>query len=230
MLIVAVSDLHLDAVTHGVSRFQEVTKAVDQSVQYAIAQRASAYMFLGDLCDPDSGPIVFRCIEVAIRAAVRLHQHLIPSLWLAGNHDVIEAKEAGTTLSPLRSLGLDAVYVLEEPRVFSPKGLFQVCALPFTPSVRPYDPEKAIPDEGVDVCIGHLNIEGLAPGSETTEMPRGREVMFPVDKAVSKSKLVIGGHYHKQQRTPEGVYIVGSSAVLSFGEEFNSPGFLALKV
>ncbi len=231
MRLISCSDAHLDAVSHGVQRFDEIAGALMQSVDYAIGKRADCWFFLGDVMDPDSGQVVFRCVEVMINAALKLNSAGIPAVFLVGNHDVGSCGDGTTTLSPLRALTTDndGIYVIDEPRVFRPKGLFSLCALPFTEPSRTYDPEKVIPDEGVDVTIGHLNLPGIIVGSEA-EMVRGRDVMFPVEKACAKSRLVLHGHYHQRQRTPEGIWIPGSLARLTFGEEDNIPSFLDLEL
>ena len=73
-------------------------------------------------------------------------------------------------------------------------------------------------------------LPGIHPGSETEDMPRGREVLFPGEQtrgAVAR----MNGHYHARQTHGLGdggpdVIIPGSLARLGFGEESNEPGFL----
>lgn len=231
MRIVTCSDAHLDVTTHGVPRFDEVAGALEQVVSYAIGQRADCFFFLGDASDPDSGAVVFRAVEVLARAALRLHAAGIPSVWLQGNHDVAGDGAGTSVLTPLRALAahLDGVYVVDEPRVFRPRGLFTLACLPFTEPSRKYDPEKAIPEEGCDVIIGHLTLPGILEGSEV-DMRRGRDEDFPSARAVSKARLVLHGHHHHRQRTPEGIWVSGSLARLRFGEETVTPSFLDLEL
>ncbi len=246
MKIVVTSDWHLDHVTHGVRRFGELRDAVHRSVSTAIEIKASAYLFLGDLCDPDSGSSTFRATEVAIEAAQRLAGAKIDSIWLAGNHDVIEDGSGDTTLSPLRALAADDVgaepfvTVVERPKVVSigygPGAAFDVLCLPFCATSHAYDVAKTVeqladPSQREDtISISHLNVPGVVPGEETTEMPRGREVVLPTELVKARAKRVINGHYHRQQRTADGVWIPGSLARLTFGEEGNRPGFLVMEV
>lgn len=235
MKLVVSSDWHPDHVTHGVSRFDDVAKAVVHTVDVAIREKADGYLFAGDLCDPDAGSVVLRCVELAIEAAVELAGHDIPSIWIAGNHDVVEDGLGTTTLSPLRGLGINSVIVCEQPQMVHIEGL-AVVALPFTAATNPYDPEDALrrtiaPDSPVLVA-GHLCVPGVVPGEETTDMPRGREVAFPL--AVARERFpratLLNGHYHRRQTTPEGVIIPGSLVRLTFNEEQNEPCFLVLEI
>lgn len=245
MKFVVTSDWHGDAVTHGIPRFEEISNAAHESVDCAIAEGADAYLFLGDLCDPDCGSQAFRTMGLALDVASRLSARGIDSIWLAGNHDVIEDGTGNTTLTPLRSLGNSSILardrapitVAELPcrvDVVGKKERRTIVCLPFTASSRPYDPELAIahfaeaaPKERV-LVIGHLNVPGVVPGDETTDYPRGREVTFPTTKAFEFASTVLHGHYHRQQRTKEGIWIPGSLARLTFGEENNRPGFLVV--
>lgn len=245
MKIVASSDWHPDHVTHGVSRFAEVRDAAHRTVDRAIEEGAGLYVFAGDLCDPDSGSVTFRCVELAIEVAGRLSARHISSLWVAGNHDVIEDGSGDTTLSPLRAIApsLSAkVHVFERPglaRFETMKDVVNVIALPFSATSHAYDVEAELTQiasklppgsQAKTIVVGHLNIAGVIPGEETTEMPRGREVWLPVEAAKRVARHVLNGHYHRRQRTKDGVWIPGSLARLTFGEEGNEPSFLVLEV
>ena len=227
MKIVCSSDWHLDHVTAGVPRFEEIAAAVDQAVAHAITTKADMFIFAGDLCDPDSGVSVFRCVQKAFEAAIRLSDANIRSIWVAGNHDIIEDGSGDTTLSPLKAIGRD-VHVADRPGV-----IWNVLALPFVSALAPYDPaaeaKRLIALHCPQVVVGHLNVPGIIPGEETHEMPRGREVIFPV-KETAGIPLKLHGHYHRQQVTPEGIHIPGSLARLTFGEEAHTPGFLVFEV
>jgi len=241
------SDWHLDAVTNGVRRFDELRDAVQQTAQAAVDAGAIAYLFTGDLCDPDTGSALFRCVEVAVGIATFLAVHGIPSYWIPGNHDVIEDGFADTTLSPLRGVG-EMVYVLDRPQLVFLRDTIAMVALPFTSTALTYDPAKAFDEvagdlpEGVPVIVAaHLNVPGAVPGSETHEMPRGRDVWFPYEhieqKLSGRERLYVQGHYHgKGQVWPKGegvgepINIVGSLARLTFGERMNTPSYMVIDV
>jgi len=235
-----VSDLHLDAVTMGVPRFPELEQALAHTVQVAAQQKVDAYVFLGDLCDPDSGPTVFKCVELAIRTARCLADaYGIRSYWLAGNHDVIEDGSGLTTLGPIRpALGSHGM-VIEHPTSWALDGATFV-ALPFTATSHAYDPAKFLADHlptgahgGPYVVLSHLNVPGIIPGEETTEMPRGRDITLPLELLARPDVLVLQGHYHRQQvhrHMGAVVNVCGSLARLTHGEEEHTPGYLLCEV
>lgn len=237
MKLIACSDAHLDHISMGVRRFDDVREAMLETVAAAEQMKADAYFFLGDLCDPDKNLSVFAAVEFAIYVALRLRRAKIPSYWLAGNHDVIETSEGKTTLSPLSSLeALEGapIRVLEVPGTIVEPNWPTIVALPFTSSLQPYDPEKMfeLPEaRGKRDCItlGHLNVPGIIPGEETLEMPRGREVIFPTETAKKHSALMLHGHFHQQQVTPDGIHIPGSLARLTATEGKYKPSFLVIE-
>lgn len=246
MKVVVSSDWHGDYVSHGVPRFREVREAVHHTVDVAIEEGAGLYAFTGDLCDPDSGSVVFRCVELALEVAARLSEAKIRSVWVAGNHDVIEDGSGDTTLSPLRAFALmtGMVHVFERPGVYRLSRIrdgveeeVSAIALPFTATSHGYDVESFLRslDDPAEwpasraMVLAHLNVPGVVPGEETTDMPRGREIVLPVEAAKKCAKYVINGHYHRQQKTESGVWIPGSVARFTFGEEGHQPSFLVLR-
>lgn len=247
--IIVTSDFHLDWTTAGVSRFEELSCAVHATVSRAIDEYAAAYLFLGDLCDPDSGSCVFRCIELVGRAIFRLRAAKITSVWIAGNHDVIEDGSGQTTLTPLRALDIDhvsanvskgSVVVVERPSLVmlhDDARSVALYALPYVATSHAYDPDAWLRDKLAScsmpaIVAGHMTeIVGARLGDETTEMPRGRGLPFPAS-ASQKDCVVarLNGHYHRQQVTEGGIHIPGSLARLTFGEETNTPGFFVMEV
>lgn len=224
------SDWHLDAVTAGVERFDDLRAAVDAIGRAAEAENADALIFLGDLCDPASNR-AHRAVEYACEFASGLK---LPSFWLAGNHDVIEDGHGTTVLGPIDSTGAT---VIDKPGTCM-VGNEQVVFLPFTPRSHAYEPEAFIenlkasyPSGKPAAVMGHLNIAGITPGSETHDMPRGREVTYPRD-AIQEAwpgVQMFNGHYHERQ-TFNGIHIPGALERLTFGEEANRPGYLRWEV
>lgn len=246
MKLVVCSDAHADWVTAGVRRYEEVRLAMTQAVLAAVAQRADAFFFLGDLCDPDDAPAALRAARLAMEAASELHRHGVPSYWLAGNHDVIEDGSGDTTLSPLHVLGDPErgqmeVYCLDRP-VARWEAKFNLVALPYVATSHAYDTAGFVSkasrfdNELPTIVVGHLAIPGVQPGEETTEMPRGREVTLPLDeiKRLPGKVIVMNGHYHRRQdfRAANGVtvHIPGSMARLTHGEEQHQPSFMVVEV
>lgn len=233
-LIVVASDAHLDWVTIGVSRFAEVEGALWKSARAAVEMGARAHVFCGDLCDPDSGSVVFRCVRVMVAVVEYLRTAGVASVVVPGNHDVLEDGTGETTLEPLKGIGGPLVHVVDRPRAVKIAGLPHLMCLPFTASSHGYDPAAAVREHvgGQRDCVtfGHLHVPGIVPGEETTEMPRGREVVFPVEAAREVSQLMVNGHFHRRQVSPDGVQIVGSLARLTFGEELHSPSFMTIRI
>lgn len=232
--LLVTGDWHADRRTFGVPRFQEVSRAVGIAIGEAIKAKCDGFVFLGDLCDPDSAGDTILSIELLMWAAAMLSGEGIRSFWLAGNHDVVEDGSGVTTISPLRSLDRShagLVHVFERPKFMKLDGWPGILALPFTATAAAYDPVAFASEvEGRDnITLGHLLVAGVLPGEETYEMPRGREIAFPMQEACSRSQLVLHGHYHRRQVTPEKIIIPGTLARLTFGEEANEPGFVIVE-
>jgi DNA repair exonuclease SbcCD nuclease subunit len=242
MRIIVTSDWHLDACTAGMRRFDDLSIGAREVVDAAIQGEAGAVAFLGDLCDPDSGSVSFRCIELALYVATRLSAHSIPNFWIAGNHDVIEDGTGDTTLSPLRALrvdGLSHTHVLESPRVVTinqSRSHARLLALPYVAKSRHYDPAEFVrgvkfDTSGCVITAGHLMLPGMIPGTETTDMPRGRDIEYPLAEIKAKkwSGVMMNGHYH-MRCIFRGVHIPGTLERLTFGEQGNQPGWVVVEV
>lgn len=242
------SDWHLDAMTHGVRRFDELHRAVKETVEAAIDQNVNLYAFTGDLCDPESGSIVFECIEVAVQTATQLARAGIPSVWLKGNHDVIEDGRGRSTLAPLVGLH-DLVHVFETgtaKRLYDTRGcfgIFDCIALPYPSATKPYafDDVFASYKPTIDaplIVFSHLTVPSVQPGEEVGELARGRDVLHPTERVVKlfeggRRGAMLQGHYHRQQSLNFGgiyMHISGSLARLTFSEEWHAPGYMIIEV
>jgi len=245
MDLVVASDLHLDHVTRGVSRFDDLTKSLKE-VECKVVKERAAFAFLGDLCDPDKNLSVARAQHAAISMALLLAQSGLDSHWLAGNHDVIEDGSGATTLTPIRAVAEDEqmgvhVHVYERPEIGWFNDDWKFLALPFTALSHDYDPTewvaKMLNDPTPFIVMSHLSVDGIVAGEETKEMPRGRNVLLPLGmlKARAGRTIILQGHFHERHITPESlrgkdVIIPGSLGRLNFGEEKNDPGFLHLEI
>jgi DNA repair exonuclease SbcCD nuclease subunit len=252
MRILHTSDWHADWKTVGVRRFDEVRAAVWQTVEAAKREQVDLYAMTGDLADPDDGPNVLRAVELALAVASELSVAGIPSVWVAGNHDVVEDGTGLTTLWPLRGIeahrlkGCAPVYVCELADLLLPAstvflaGLkIALFALPYPAASAPYDPvervraAKTMVEGARVVVLTHLQVEGAALGEETTDMPRGRDVRFPHEEC-ERDWVVLAGHYHKRQTIHRPgcppVHVVGALARLAFGEQSNTPSFSIVEV
>lgn len=245
MKIIVTSDWHADAKTLGVRRYEEVRYSALTVVDAAIEEGADAFLFLGDLADPEPG--AFWAIEVATACAARLSSAGIHSYWLTGNHDVVEDSIGTHTLLPL--LGVDErVRVVSEPTWWNLLGEnvgVVICALPYVSTARAYSPEETLRAMRAGITAGtrvviasHLMLEGITPGSETEDMRRGRDVFLPLDliDELFPEAVVTNGHYHRAQtyrlagKPRRGVHIPGSIARLNKAESEHNPGLMALEV
>jgi len=120
-----------------------------------------------------------------------------------------------------------------------------VAALPYSP--EPYGADSFLygtgrkaAANGVPLLVfGHLMLPGMHPGSEAAELARGRDRAFPLDALARlrsenfEPALLVNGHYHRRQSVMIDGWafeVPGSLARLTFAEEENVPGFLAIDV
>lgn len=248
MRILVCGDLHADAFTAGLARFDDVARSARATVELAKRERCDGYVFMGDLADP--GPRAHRCSALAIELASDLARAGIWSRWLVGNHDVVEDGSGSSTLTPLASVpgvirDLDfmprSIDVWAGPCLewLSPDIL--AVALPHPARGSAYDPAELIGrpwrerhEPRAVLVFGHLTVPGIEPGSETREMPRGREVRYPIEAIRERwgdRAVMLNGHYHRSYRRAESPVIVpGSLERLTKGEAGNMPGCLILEV
>ncbi len=235
MKFIAITDLHLDKSTAGADRFADVMTVLDAAVLKAQQERDAghevAFLFLGDLCDPNTVR-AHRSVAALIAACAELNESEIDSFAIVGNHDVIEDGSGGHTLRALDAS--QHALVFDMPRDAYHLGV-RIIALPFTASSHNYDPDAFIrslePDERPTVVIGHLNLEGITAGSETLDMPRGRDVFWPLDALADcfPDAILLGGHYHQRQLF-KGVNIIGSAVRLAFDERNNQCGYAVIEI
>ncbi len=243
MKLLVISDLHLDAKTAGFPRFDDVEGAMWAAAERAIDWKADAFLCLGDVSDPDS-PEMIRAICAVNRIGRELHRELIPSYWVVGNHDTLEDGHGTTVLDPV------SYRVVKTPHLVAFKrgprtgklthttgpGDKTIGFLPYTSLSHTYDPAEVVRSwhrEGtrVDLIAGHLMLEGLGHGSETTDYPRGRDVFFPIDvcRELYPDAVLLCGHYHAAQ-TYRGVHIPGSLVNLTKAERDHTPGWLEIEI
>jgi DNA repair exonuclease SbcCD nuclease subunit len=234
------SDVHADASTNGLDRFDEIRDALfvvaDAAIRSQINRNPSVFIFAGDLCDPDTTRS-FRAIGLAIAVALHLAKENVPSIWIAGNHDVIENDRGSTTLEPLKAVAekSDLIQVHEKawPIVI---GNRRVIVLPFTARTASYEPKAAVAKFAQfdpHLVVGHLTVPSAERGSESDDFARGRDMIFPVEECRKRwgdRCILVNGHYHRKQITKDGVHIPGSLARLRHDEEQHEPGYLVIEV
>lgn len=231
----ACSDAHVDATTAGVSRLYDLRGALTETVAAAVESDCRLWVFGGDWSDPDSRR-AWAAATYAVEVSRAVKTAGLDELWITGNHDVVEDGNGSSTLGPLFASHADTKH-FDRPKVIRVEDV-AFLGLPYTPVCWNYDPAEEVKRlakecKGVRevVVLGHLNVEGIAPGSETTDMPRGRDVFWPLDEIRKQlpGALLIGGHIHRRQ-VYEGLQIVGSLERLTLGEETNEPGYLIVEV
>jgi DNA repair exonuclease SbcCD nuclease subunit len=257
MKILVTSDWHLDAKTLGKWRFAELSQTITSMVDKAIAKDIHLFVFMGDLMDPEVQPITYRVYEFLIGICRRLDDAGITSIWLTGNHDVMEDGLYTSTLTPLK--GLQKVSKVEDwvqlPKsevvslypgdisvcdsytqyeVFSRDkwSMHKILCLPYTHStvVSPSEWLKKV-EIGGHYVFGHLMIEGVILGDESTDFRRGSDRRLPTE--LLKGCKVFNGHYHKSQvykKDDVDIHIPGSLARLSFNEVSHKPSYLIVDV
>jgi DNA repair exonuclease SbcCD nuclease subunit len=234
------SDWHRDWSTYGVRRLPEIVEAGRQII--AEARDGDIFVFEGDLSNPDAGSRVFSVIQSTLEFAMALRTKGVEQYWLTGNHDVIEDGGGGSSLDPLKAIAGIGVHVIDRPMVVIPSAHVaqNLVFLPFTPSVADYSPAEFVrelnftPEQWAQSFVfAHLTIPGMHPGEETTEMGRGRDVLYPVE-GTEQARFRSNGHYHRREdfypsgsRNP--IVIPGSVARLTFSEEPNDPAFLIVE-
>jgi len=228
-------------VTDGHDRHAEVHGALAQ-VRHRVRE-GDQFLCLGDVSNPFS-PGVHRAVALAVETAHAFEFACKDNAWIVGNHDVMEDQHGSHSLLGVKALeasGDGSTQLHDEPRV-TWLGNYLLVSLPYVAPARSYDPAAWIEEacELADnetivypgrrkrtVVAGHLMIEGIEPGSETTDMARGRDVFWP-EEAVRKhfpDALWLNGHYHRGQ-VFRGIHVPGSLVRVTHGEEQNQPRFL----
>jgi DNA repair exonuclease SbcCD nuclease subunit len=246
--IVAFSDPHWDRSTLGVPRFDDLADAADQAVDYAVEKKANLLVCLGDVGNPDSIR-THRAAAKAVEVAKRAEAAKVASLWFTGNHDVSEDGSGSSTLEALWESRNHMISVYRQPGVrhflqMNAAGEWEdldIVVLPFVARSHAYDPAEFVHRAAKSLSarskrvlvLGHLNLEGIGPGSETKDMPRGRDVFWPLDAVAEafagRDVFMMGGHYHEKQ-VYRGVHVVGSVGRMTTGEEHIEPAFTVLEV
>ncbi len=230
--ILLTTDWHLDAVTAGKPRLDEACAHIEELIAVLEREAIDVVAFLGDAFDPGQmlGPVYG---DVLSRAAGRFASSArMGTIFIAGNHDVVETSEPRSTLSPLAGIQpwVDGLFVAERPAVHD-VGDVRFLLLPYVSraaaKANPGDLESAFERCSVKarsgkklVVLGHMTIPGAVMGSESQELSRGRDLNLP-SLAELEPDLVANGHYHRHQVVRYGgvdVVIPGSPLRFTFGE------------
>ena len=246
---IVTADWHGDAVTAGTDRYQDIEDTAREVLRHAIrsdrAESRSLFVFAGDLTDPDP-PRCWRAVRLGLQIATKAAQNGIPSIWITGNHDVLEDGFGSNSLMALES-GDPLIHTVSIARMVEPfrvdrngvdrtmsgeRGPRVLC-FPYVPRALAYNPLDVIrhyaDQPPPDLIVSHLMLEGISVGSETKDFARGRDLFLPIDelRKVWPNVPIVNGHYHAGQ-VFRSVHIPGSIARLTLGEQHNSPRFLEI--
>jgi DNA repair exonuclease SbcCD nuclease subunit len=231
--ILLTADWHIDAVTGGLPRVDEIDPFVEELKEAVIREKVSHLIHMGDFFDPGGMLCSFYTEKVIMIVSDLLAVDRLDTITLlAGNHDVIESSRGTTTISPVAAAfsGEPRVQVFEQPSRFvlttQPDQIIRGLALPYV--ARAAYREEAFPEavKGLSelgdyplIVVGHMTVPGAVLGSESSDMPRGREIDLPVfELSKLRPVFIANGHYHRAQVTESNVVIPGSPFRFTFGE------------
>lgn len=250
MRVVVTSDTHGDWVTDGFERTGDVAVALEQVSEYCGSGTGDlVFMHLGDCANPYSRG-VHRAMAPIYKLAATLNMYGQTNVWLTGNHDIVESGRLDHTLVGLKEMAgveigcsvgpMMLTHVVDQPKTLRLGARYQFgfIGLPYTAPSHSYDPARFIEEVSQSsimkdaekvIIAGHLMIEGIGAGSETTDMRRGRDVFFPIEACNEyfPDAFLLNGHYHEQQ-VFKGIHIPGEPVRLTHGEEANKPSFLVV--
>ncbi len=267
MKILHFADLHLGVESYGridpatglSSRFLDFLAALDQVVDYALANRVDLVLFCGDAYKSRE-PSQTQQREFA-RRINRLSTGGIPIFLLIGNHDLPNAIGRATSTEIFDTLAVKNVYVSNRPDIYhipTNSGTIQIASLPWLrrSTLLSKEDTKNLTFEQITQRLQQVltnviatNIPGLAPalpsilaahvwvnsarvGSERS-MTIGQEHMLLLSNVANPAFDYIAlGHIHRHQvlsANPPVVY-AGSLGRLDFSEEEDDKGFYLVTI
>lgn len=242
------SDLHIGTENYGrldvetglSTRLMDFLRAFDFVVDYALDDQVDLVLFTGDAFkNRDPTPTHQREFARRIR---RLSQAGIPTVLLAGNHDLPNTTTRANSIEIYATLEVENVWVAHKPAVHeisTTAGPIQVVAVPWVTRSRILADESTrgmstdelnralrekvimlldrlaerVNPELPAILAGHLTVEGAVWGSE-------RSVLLGSDVTVPKSVLanpiydyVALGHVHRHQSLHESPPIVYAGSI-----------------
>lgn len=246
MKLLAFSDVHLDAVTAGKSRREEVLTFLTNATVLVEKNDVDLVVFAGDAHDPGSFLDAMYAADLIRRftAFPRLSKKPV-FVAIAGNHDVVDTSELVlgspvTSLTPLRvavtcvdTQLAERMFIFDRPFTRKLSAHVAVLALPYVSrahsavlagwEAHAFKVAREYIAEGLKlIVVGHRVIPGARMSSESIEMARGQDQLFPVEEVEKLNPaLVINGHYHARQVVTLGslsIQIPGSPVRFTFGE------------
>lgn len=240
------SDIHLDAVTAGRPRRKEIVAFLERVYYLANQEQVDLVAFCGDAYDPGGLFDALHSAELVKRFLSFPRVTSSPAfVAIPGNHDVIDVDEyfmdqPVTTLTPVRAASLqlprdqaELVHVFDRPVTRLVKPGLAVMALPYVsrlhvPRLPVWEPHAMkvardyVQQGNKLVVISHKVIPNARMTSESKEMARGQDQIFPFAQVAElRPSIVVNGHYHAAQYVQcDGVdiHIPGAPLRFNFGE------------
>lgn len=257
MRVLVTSDWHLDAVTAGVPRREEVLAFAAKILRVAIDAKPDLFLHLGDWYTPGSMRDALYASDIS-RFIAAMGRVLLPRaghVYLAGNHDELDLFDrehpnldpAGADPDrrlPVSTLTAVDVWmpvggrVCEVPTAIALPNDWALLALPHCAPVLGIDYAQAVRERAAMdprakwIVASHLTIPGAMLGSESRELARGRDDLLPIDEIAKLSpRLIVNGHYHRPQVVPSAagdIVIPGSPVRMTFAERNDPKGYLLI--
>jgi exonuclease SbcD len=230
--IAVVGDLHLGRTARGLDRTPDVLAAWDAVLAEAAAAGCGALVQTGDVFDSSSPSPELTALAVGMFR--RASEAFRTVALLVGNHDLRHGRDRTDALEPLREARLPGVTCATAATLVELGDGSGLLLLPYESRSRRLwsTPEEQdgrirgllglLPLRGRTACVGHLDLPGASPSTESES--RGGGHAWPSGRGwADRVSLLIDGHYHAPQevrlpgwRLP--VHCVGTPVALDFGE------------
>lgn len=248
--LIIYGDQHIDLKSEGIDRTDDIVDSHTQISDYAIELKQEdeeVYVLnMGDMFHgtrPRS-----ESISKAIKMMNVFEKHEIPTIVIAGNHDVIDQAEKTSALSPLEAIGYEYIKIYHTIEVVRLREGLNIITLPHISKARAVKAgykniqeyinttalsiEDELDEDDINIVIGHMNIEGAKTGTESYQIKGAHEDFPRVFKESDKINYIFNGHIHRPQviPNPDGapIVITGDIQTNDFGERLDTKVFFHL--
>jgi len=267
--LIHVSDIHFGSgESHGFInaktglniRFEDFVAAFSKVVQYAIEERADAFLFSGDAYKNASPEPIYQ--KMFAGQLKRLSDANIKTILLVGNHDQVLRTATSHAMSVFQSLEVPGVLIVDKPlltKIDTRGGAFQLIGIPHVTrnQLPALEKDSNIPIADIDqmlikyvtdllagfyndfdsslptVSTAHMTVDRAVAGIEQ-ELLIGSSLTFPTDIFIHpRIDYVALGHVHRHQvlrRSNPAIVYAGSLERVDFGEEREDKGFVHVRL
>jgi DNA repair exonuclease SbcCD nuclease subunit len=252
MHLIIGGDSHFGLKTEGIDRTDDILDSKIQILKYMLQLKKEGedviYLDMGDVFH-GTRPTT-EVMATAISYYRTIDSEGIDTLIIAGNHDVIDQKGKTSALAPLQAVGFKHLHIYHDITLVSFHPSLNIVTLPHISkahaveegfkTVQEYIDTKAkgieeiLPENQINIVIGHMNVEGAKTGTESY-MIKGAHEDFPqVLKKSKKVNYIFNGHIHRPQviENPNGppIIITGDISTNDFGERLDTKVFFDLEL